>query len=93
MALNFNTAAAVQTNNAWEKAAGFINLYLPDANGGRAKLGAISLKLSSAQEKKLFEACDKSPEAAEKIMASILSKMILEFRSAEKPAGSGFDIY
>ena len=94
MALNINTApSAASSNNAWEKAAGFINLSLPNASGGNSKLGAIPLKLSNAQEKKLFEACNKSPEAAQAIMVSILAKLVLEFRSAEPKEGAGFDIY
>lgn len=94
MALNFNTASAAPSANAsWEKAAGFINLSLPTPNGGTTKLGAISLKLSSKEEAKLFAACNASPEAAKQIMANILAKLVLEFRSAEKAEGTGFDIY
>ena len=93
MSFNFNTAPAVQTNNAWEKSAGFLNLYLPGANGTRSKLGAINLKLSSREERKLFEACNKSPEDAERIVKNILSQLIIEFRSAEPKEGAGFDIY
>lgn len=58
MAFQLDTGAS-NNNNArtgtYEKAASFINFYLPSTNGGQAKLGAIGLKLSNEGEKALHE--------------------------------------
>lgn len=74
-------------DQSW-KAAGFLNLYLPTADGGRRKLGAIPLREKNVNEKKLFEAL----KADESLVEAILGKLEIEFRTAEATAGSAFDI-
>lgn len=88
----FNPATAASNNNnaqneSW-KAQGFINLYLPSADGKRRKLGAIPLKQSKPSEKKLLEWLNEDPSRVEKIM----SKLIMEYQSAEPAETSGFDL-
>jgi hypothetical protein len=55
MNFNVNTKNNAQqvANDNW-KAAGFINLYLPKAEGGQTKLGAIALRMSNPDEAALF---------------------------------------
>jgi hypothetical protein len=70
------------------KAAGFLNLSLPKKNADGSvsyvKLGTgIPLRLSKANEKKLYDMCQKDPEAAAKV---ILQHLRIEFRSAEPVA-------
>lgn len=90
MAFNTNTAAApASSNNAnWEKAAGFINLYLPTKDGKRRKLGSIPLKLSKANEKALFEWL----EADEENVGKLASKMVVEYQSAQVSEAHSFDL-
>ena len=92
MAFNTNAAAApASSNNAntnWEKAAGFINLYLPTKDGKRRKLGSIPLKLSKANEKTLLEWL----EADEENVGKLASKMIVEYQSAQVSEAHSFDL-
>lgn len=93
--VNTNTAAATPAAGNWERAAGFLNFYLPvKGTDDKKKLGSIGLKLSVPDEKKLNEALSKGPEEAERIVKAILSKLIIEYRSAtpSEPT-AGFDIY
>jgi hypothetical protein len=83
-----NTQSNNQSNNqdqAGWKAQGFINLYLPTADGKRVKLGAIPLKESRTNEKTLLEWLNKDPANAQKLLA----QMQIEFKSAEPKEGSG----
>ena len=87
-----NSAAApsAQANNtqSWEKAAGFINLYLPSKDGKQRKLGAIPLKLSKANEKRLLEWL----ESDEANVASLASKLIVTYQSAAVNEDHAFDL-
>jgi len=89
MAFNTNNAAASvapgPTNENW-KAQGFLNFYLTTANGGRAKLGAIPLKVNKPKEKTLIEWLNEDPSRAQ----VILSKLEIEYQSAVPADGSGF---
>lgn len=87
MAFSSNNAQQSPTNDSW-KAQGFINLYLPSKDGGRVKLGVIPLKEANAREKVLLDWLIADPTNASKI----LEKLIMEFRTAEPKAGSGFDL-
>jgi hypothetical protein len=90
MAFNRNSNAARNestSNDSW-KAAGFLNFYLPTAEGGRRKLGAISLREKNANEKKLFEALKADPD----LVSVIMNKLECEFRTAEASEGSAFDL-
>jgi len=76
-----------QSNDNW-KAQGFLNLYLPDRQGKRVKLGAIPLKQGRSNEKKLLEWLNEDPSR----VTSLLSKLEIEYRSATQGEGSGFDL-
>lgn len=96
MAFNTNTAAAPATpaNDNW-KAQGFLNLYLPTPDGGRAKLGFIALKdvnTTGVNQKKLLAGINASEAEQARIVELIRSKMIVEYRSAKPAESEGFDI-
>ena len=93
MAFNTNTAAApsASSNNntqSWEKAAGFVNLYLPSKDGKKRKLGAIPLKVSKAQEKALLEWLEED----EANVGKLSQKMIVEYQSAQANEAHAFDL-
>lgn len=77
-----NSSAA--TNESW-KAQGFINLYLPTANG-RKKLGAIPLKDSKQNERALLEWLN----ADEANINKLAEKLIVEYQSAAVTEGNAF---
>lgn len=78
----FNTAAADNSasRNNFEKAAGFLNFYLPKADGGRHKIGAIPLKDSKAYDKAMLERLSADPESLEKMM----DILVVDFQLATK---------
>jgi len=85
---------AVQSNNnsasndSW-KAQGFLNLYLPSKDGGkRRKLGAIPLKESKPSEKQMLDWLNEDPTR----VAAIMSKLVIEFQSAQASDTAGFDL-
>ncbi len=89
MAFDRNTVSAAQVtqNDSW-KAQGFLNLYLPTKDGKRTKLGAIPLKESKANEKAMLAWLNEDPTR----VATILSKLVIEYKSATPAEGSGFDL-
>ena len=90
MAFNSSSAApATPANDSW-KAQGFLNLYLPakDAKGGRRKLGAIPLKDSKPAEKALMEWLNEDPSR----VATIASKLVVEYQAADGGNTAGFDL-
>jgi hypothetical protein len=70
------------------KAQGFLNLYLPNRDGKRTKLGAIPLKEGRPNEKALIEWLKEDSSRVE----IILQKLELEYRSSEPTEGSKFDL-
>ena len=80
MAFATSSAAPAQpsTNNESWKAQGFLNFYLPAKNGQRRKLGAIPLKESKVNEKRLLAWLNEDPSR----VAQILAKLELEYQSA-----------
>lgn len=88
-----NTAPASNTSGipANKKATAFLNFYLPTEGGGRRKIGVsgIPLRESNANEKSLAEWIAVDPEAR---CAILLSKLIVEYNSAEPAEGGGFDL-
>lgn len=91
MAFNSNAAPAPTANTAnsnWEKAAGFVNLYLPSKDGKRRKLGAIPLKMSKLNEKALLEWL----ESDEENVGKLASKLIIEYQSAQASEAHSFDL-
>lgn len=71
-------AAATPVVGTFEKAAAFINLYLPSktAPSGRTKIGAIPLREGKAFEAALIERLSSDPEA----IKAMLSVLILDFQ-------------
>ena len=91
MAFQLNASApntSASNNSNWEKASGFINLYLPSKDGKRRKLGAIPLKMSKANEKALYEFL----EADEGNVEKFASKLIVEYQSAAANEAHAFDL-
>jgi hypothetical protein len=91
----FNTNAQTAPSNVtapaaanWEKAAGFINLYLPSKDGAKRKLGAIPLRLSKANEKLLLDWLNEDASHVKTLAA----KLIVEYNPSEQAAGSAFDL-
>lgn len=82
MAFNSNatTTTTVQSNDSW-KATAFLNIYLPTPEGGKRKIGAISLKDSKAYDKALIERLSSDPEAVK----AMLSVLFVDFQLADKP--------
>lgn len=105
MSLRFNTGSApsnnAQRDDSW-KAAGYINLYVPGAEG-KTKLGAVALKASNADEKRLFDwlkadqpfevdTTDDKGKPAKRTMKPLewlLANLSMDFREA-KQDGSRF---
>jgi len=78
---------AENTNNQSWKSQGFINFYLPTADGkGRRKLGAVPLQEANLTQKPLLDWLKEDPTR----VAKILAQLQIEFRLAEPAAGSGF---
>lgn len=90
MAFSTNTARSnnTQGNNDNWKAQGFLNLYLPNKDGKRTKLGAIPLKEGKPNEAKMLAWLKEDPSR----VSVILEKLEVEFRSSEQTEGSAFDL-
>ena len=92
MAISFNqTAKAITNNNGdFEKATGFLNLYLPWNDGTNKKIGAIALRDTKATDKMLLDLIEKNPSAA---VEMIKNSLIIEYRSSNAvlPAGACFN--
>lgn len=86
---NGNTAAnATETNDQW-KAAGFLNVYLPNLDGSDSKLGALSLRLNDEQHVMLNTWISEDPVARTEILKT---KMKVVWNSSTKKPGKGFDL-
>lgn len=68
--------AARRGNGEYEKAIGFINVYVPTAGGSRRKVGTLALNASKATEKAVH---DKLVEGGEEALKRLSEIMILEF--------------
>lgn len=91
MAFQTNDNAASSSNvSTFEKAKGFINIYLPSKDGGQRKLGAIPLRASKVFEKQLLDLIEKEGEVD--VMSRLLDKIILNYQSAEVDPAAGFDL-
>lgn len=79
MAFNTN-ARVVQTQDDSWKATAFLNFYLPTADGGQRKIGAISLKDSKSFDKALIERLTSGGEEATKAFMNVL---MVDFHRAD----------
>lgn len=68
------------------KASGFLNLYLPSKDGKQRKVGAIALK--GERGKALAEFLGSGPEN----LAKFVSKLTIDYQSAEPSEGGQFDL-
>lgn len=83
------------TDKARWQANGWINFSLPAKDGGAPrKVGALPLKLSNAGEADLFNWLNADgDEAKQKKRAELFaSKLIVQFRLAERDEGRAFDL-
>lgn len=55
----------------FEKAAGFLNFYLPTKGGARRKLGTIALNASRPTEKAVFDLLVQDPDNMQKVLAAL----------------------
>ena len=85
---NTAQASSNQSNNDSWKAAGFLNLYLPSKDGKKVKLGAIPLKEGKPSEAAMLKWLNEDPSR----VATILAKLVIEYKSATPTEGSGFDL-
>lgn len=69
-------------NEAWKSDA-FLNFYIPKSDGTRSKLGAISLKLTNANQKALIQYLKEGGEAA---VAKLLNNMQVDFNMVDPNA-------
>lgn len=76
----FNTAKLVQTQDDSWKATAFLNFYLPTADGGQRKIGAIALKDSKAFDKAVIERLTTGGEEAVKAFMNVL---MVDFHRAD----------
>lgn len=89
MAFNTNAAAPqAVANSNWEKASGFINIYLPSKDGKRRKVGAIPLRASKANEKQMLDFLDEDEGNITKLSA----KLIVEYQSAAVTEAHSLDL-
>lgn len=74
----------------WKKS-GFINLSLPDGNGGTAKLGSIGLEANNVRHQKLeaWLTADGGKHMEERLK-HLLAAVVADYRSAEKDETVGF---
>lgn len=63
-------------NNEYERAIGFINVYLPTKGGARRKVGTLALNASKATEKAVH---DRLIEGGDEALKRLAEVMILEF--------------
>lgn len=89
-------AAGINTNNNAggpgshipdaKKAVGFLNIYLPTADGGKAKLGAIALTQGNEREARLAEWLIEKPER----LGKLVSQLQFEFNVVKSAEASAF---
>ena len=80
-------AGNAQQSDDW-KSDWFINLFLPNKDGGRKKVGSIGLKLSKPDQKNLIEYLTADEANVEKF----LSKLTASVAAADGSSSSSFDL-
>ncbi len=71
-----------------KQAEGYLNLYLPTANGARRKLGSIILRKGNANEMTLANWLAEDPSRIE----IVRQRLELEYNSATQAPGTEFDL-
>ena len=81
-------AASIAVPSNWEKAKGFLNIYLPSKDGKRRKVGSIALRESKLLENQILSFL----EADEANLPKLSSKLVIEYQSAAANEGSKLDL-
>lgn len=76
-----------QQDDKW-KADGFLNLYLPGADGNPKKLGAVALHKRKKADAQIIAALE--GQNAEQIMDYILSNLSAQYQPADGTGAAGF---
>jgi hypothetical protein len=75
------TTGAARTGGGFEKAKGFVNLYMPaNTPSGRVKIGFLALKESVSTERDLLAEFAADPEGFAQVL---INNLIIDFRPAE----------
>lgn len=78
-------SAKEEASSRWKSDA-FINIWLPNEEGGRRKLGAIGLKLNSPKEADLIEYLREDPSR----INALLADAEVDFQMADGSSSAGF---
>ena len=81
-------AASIAVPSNWEKAKGFLNIYLPSKDGKKRKVGSIALRESKLLENQILTFL----EADEANLPKLSSKLVIEYQSAVVNEGSMLDL-
>ena len=81
-------SAAIAVPGTWERAKGFLNIYLPSKDGKRRKVGAIALRESKLLENQILTFL----EADEANLPKLSSKLIFEYQSVEASESTKLDL-
>ena len=81
-------AASIAVPSNWEKAKGFLNIYLPSKDGKKRKVGSIALRESKLLENQILSFL----EADEANLPKLSSKLVIEYQSAAVNEGSMLDL-
>lgn len=88
----FQAPAGVQpsednvTRGNFKKASAYINIYLPNTDGGKRKLGSIRLYEDKAPEAELINWLKEDPSR----IGQLMGNAIIDFQSADASTSSGF---
>ena len=88
---NLNPVQNNQQNGQQEekwKADGFLNLYLPGADGQSKKLGAIALHKRKKGDQQILQALE--GQNAEKVLKFILENLSAQYQPADGSGAAGF---
>ena len=82
------SAPAIAVPGNWERAKGFLNIYLPSKDGKRRKVGAIALRESKLVENQILGFL----EADEGNLEKLVGKLIFEYQSTAANEGTKLDL-
>lgn len=82
------SAPAIAVPGNWERAKGFLNIYLPSKDGKRRKVGAIALRESKLIENQILGFL----EADEGNLEKLVVKLIFEYQSTATNESTKLDL-
>ena len=82
------SAPAIAVPGNWERAKGFLNIYLPSKDGKRRKVGAIALRESKLVENQILGFL----EADEGNLEKLAVKLIFEYQSTAANESTMLDL-